>query len=204
MAGFKPDPSKEMGFKLIPDGTTVPVLIAKCEGRTEAAKSGNFAGRQHDVYDLTLRVIGGEFHGQRVSCRIWLNAERLANGDIDLYGSHKMWCDLYTAVGIKLDDNNEFIMPKNPAEWANINVTGGTMLVTVSEEEYVNKKGETKKTNRVTSVLPLDTELKRGLVAEYNKLKDQLKREEEAAKAKDAVKSGGGAFDDDDDDDLPF
>lgn len=194
---FNRDESKEGGFKIIPKGTTVPVFIQSAKGKTEVAKSGRSEGKERDTYDLKMRVIGGEYHGTTIFDRVWLNIAR--NGDdVVIHGSHKQWCDLCDVLNINKDENGGYVMPRNAGEWAEANLTGKVINITVDEDEYEHK-GKIRQTNRIDEILPVSKEQKVAIADSYKKLMAEIEMEaaEEAAK-------GGGTPDFEDDDDLPF
>lgn len=195
---FKRDASKEGGFVLIPEGTTLPVYIQACEGKTQELKSGRSQGKMCDVYSCTLRVIGGDYHAAKILDRIWLNIQRLEGDEVDVHGGHAMWCDLCDALG--LVDGDNYIMPKNPAEWANANVVGKVINVKFSEDEYEDKEGKTRQTNRIKEIFPVTKEQKAPIADAYKKLMAQISEEAAAA----AAESGSGPDLGGDDDDLPF
>ncbi len=82
------DPTKEFQAPtLLPKDIDVYGVIEKCDTKPLTFKKGANAGRTATVFDVTFRVLGGEYAGSRVFDSLFMNVEIYE--DMGQYTSHQ-------------------------------------------------------------------------------------------------------------------
>ena len=203
MSGFGRNEAVDSGgFRgLIPDNTTIPVIIIEGDASLVKMKQGDNAGRTARIYKPVFEVIVGKYRGGRVYSDIWCNVEPdPSGGDPLVFGSHMTFCDMCDAANVKESDGS-YPTAANETEAKTIvnRFVGAMMLVTVGTQDYNKKDGTTGTKNTIKSIHAMNPDQKTELVEAAAKIQQKVAKQ----KAKKSANSGGSGFDEDDDD-IPF
>jgi hypothetical protein len=207
MAGFKPDETVDGGgFRgIVPEDSTVPVLVIDSGARMVQIKNGDNAGKTATIYGPVVEVLIGKYKGARIYGDVWCNVQPdPAGGDPVVFGSHSAFCKLCDITEVMDPEDGAYPVAADlaSAEKTAMRFVGKMFLVTVGTDSYIGTKGKNKgKTIDKNTIKSFD-----GLVGDQREklLAPAAAVTERYAKymAKKSADAGGDGFGEDDD--LPF
>lgn len=203
MGGFGRNEAVDSGgFRgIIPDNTTVPVIIIDGDASLMQMKKGDNAGRTARIYKPVMEVLIGKYKGGRIYGDVWCNVEPdPSGGEPIVFGSHMTFCDMCDSSDVHEDDGSypTAATEKDAKSIAN-KFVGKMMLVTVGVAEFKKKDQSTGQKNTIKTIISMVDEQKNELVKPASMAMERYAKQ----RAKKRASAGGSGFDDDDDD-TPF
>ena len=206
MGGFGRNEAVDSGgFRgLIPDNTTIAVMVIDADASLVKMKRGDNAGKTARIYKPIVECLIGKYKGGRVYGDVWCNVEPdPAGGEPNVFGSHMVFCDMSDAAGI-LDEDGSYLTAANEADAKSVaqRFVGKLLLVTVGTDTYPKKDGSEGVKNTIKSITGMTDDQKIQLKEVASIVGEKVARQ----KAKKAASAGASGFDDavEDDDDTPF
>lgn len=205
MSGFGRNQAVDSGgFRgLVPENSTIPVVIIEGDASLVKIKKGKNAGKTARVFKPVFECIAGKYRGARVYSDVWCNVEPdPAGGEPDVFGSHMLFCDICDICEVKEEDGSYPIATNEDAAKEIVNrFVGRMMFVTVGTETYSKRDGSEGSKNTLKNVSTMNgdqlEQMREGAAATLERVAKQKAKKEAQA-------GGSGLPDDDDDDDMPF
>lgn len=196
--GFGRDKSVDSGGYrgVIPENTSVPVVMIECNPKLVPIKNGDNAGKTSRLYSCVFEVLAGKYEGGRVWHDIWCNVEPdPAGGDPEVFGSHSQFCDVCDIRNLKEDDGS-YPLPTNDDDIKKVaNALVGTSFIAVAGIRTFTRRDQTTgETNTIKSIIQMNEAQMDQISSNIAAVMDKVAKQQARRKARD----GASGFEDED------